>query len=68
MSAPPKTYRVYAYDMGQNSVTADFVKAADDEEAIAKAQACAASKCEIWDGKRLVAQIQAERRQARGAA
>jgi hypothetical protein len=64
MSAPPKTYRIYCYDMGQKSVTADFIKAAHDEEAIAKAEACAASKCEIWDGKRLVAQIEAERRQA----
>jgi hypothetical protein len=64
MSVPPKTYRIYCYDIGQKSVTADFIKAAHDEEAIAKAEVCAASKCEIWEGKRLVAQIEAERRLA----
>jgi hypothetical protein len=45
-------------------VTADFLKAAHDEEAIALAQACAATKLEIWDGKRLVAQL--ERQQPGG--
>ncbi len=64
MSAPPKTYRIYCYDVGQKSVSADFIKAAHDEDAIAQAEACAASKCEIWDGNRLVAQLEAERRQA----
>lgn len=64
MSFPAKTYRIYCYDVGQKSVTADFIKAAHDEDAIAQAEACASSKCEIWDGKRLVAQLDAERRHA----
>jgi hypothetical protein len=64
MSASPKTYRIYRYDIGQKSVTADFVQAADDEDAIVKAEDLVASKCEIWDGKRLVAQLEGERKQA----
>ena len=64
MSAPAKTYRVCRFDMSEKSVTADFIKAADDEEAIAKAEAWMATKCEVWDGDRLVAQLGAERRQA----
>lgn len=64
MSASLKIYRIYSFDMGQRSVTADFIKAAHDDDAIAQAEACLASKCEIWDGKRLVAQLEAERRQA----
>ena len=36
-----------------------------DEEAVAKAQAAGfGSKCEIWDGRRLVAQLEGERRNA----
>lgn len=65
MSAPKKTYRVYAFDLTRKEVTADFVKAANDEEAVATVQAGEfGSKCEIWDGRRLVAQIEGERRQA----
>ena len=64
MSGQPKTYRIYRYDVGQKSVSADFIKAADDEDAIAQAEAHSASKCEVWDGKRLVAQLEGERRQA----
>jgi len=64
MSASPKTYRIYRYDIGQKSVTADFIRAADDDDAIAKAEDLVASKCEIWDGKRLVAQLEGERKQA----
>ena len=65
MSSPQKIYRVYCYDMATKVVTADFLKAATDEEAIAKAEAAGfGSKCEVWDGKRLVAQLEAERRQA----
>ena len=62
MSVPPKTYRIYCYDIGQKSVTADFIKAAHDEEAIAKAEVCAASKCEIWEGSRLVTSLRRENR------
>ncbi len=65
MSAPPKMYRFYCFDVSRGEVTADFIRAADDEEAIAKLQATGfGSKCELWDGKRLVAQLEAERRQA----
>ena len=61
MSAPPKTYRVYRFeDDTRKSVTADFIKAAHDHEAIAKAEELAAAKCEIWDGKRLVASLERE--------
>jgi len=63
--APPKTYRVYCYDGARQIVTADFIHAADDADAVAKAQAAGfGSKCEIWDGKRLVAQLESERLQA----
>lgn len=65
MSAPLKTYRVYCFDVARKMVTADFIEAADDEEAIASAEAAGiASKCEIWDERRLVAQLEGERRQA----
>lgn len=65
MSAPLKTYRVYSYDAGRNVVSADFIKAADDADAIARTEAAAfAGKRELWDGRRMVAQIEGERRQA----
>ena len=65
MSAPSKTYRIYTFDLALSAVSADFIKAASDDEAIAKAEADGfGSKCEIWDGKRLVATLEAERRQA----
>lgn len=62
MSAPFKTYRVYHYD-GSMTLTGDLVDARSDDEAIALAQANArGSKCEIWDGQRLVSQFPAEQR------
>ena len=65
MSQPPKTYRIYCYDGVQKIVTADWIEAASDEEAIVKAQAAGfGSRCEIWEGKRLVAELEEERRQA----
>ena len=65
MSGPLKTYRVYCYDAAQKAVTADWLKACTDEEAIAEAKARGfGSKCEIWDGKRLVAALEHERRTA----
>ena len=46
-------------------VSADWLEAASDEEAIAKAEAKGyGSQCEIWDGRRLVAELGGERRQA----
>jgi len=65
MSAPLKTYRVYSFDLARKAVSADFIKAADDEQAVATAEASGfGSKCEIWDERRLVAQLEGERRQA----
>ena len=65
MSAPLNVYRVYSYDLARKTVAADFIKAADDDAAIAAVEAeGSASKCEIWLGRRLVAQIEGERRQA----
>ena len=65
MSAPQRTYRVYCYDAAHKIVTADFIEAASDDEAIAKAEAAGyGSKCEIWDDQRLVASLAAQRRSA----
>ena len=65
MLSPSKTYRIYCYDGGNKVVTADWIEAASDEEAIARAVATGfGSKCEIWYGRRLVAQLDGERRQA----
>ncbi len=65
MSELSKIYRVYSFDIERNAVSADFVKAASDEDAVASTKKAGfGSKCEIWEGKRLVAQLEAERRQA----
>jgi hypothetical protein len=66
LSEPQKTtYRVYCYDAVLQNVEVDSIEAASDEEAIAMAHAAGfGSKCEIWDGRRLVAQLDAERLQA----
>jgi hypothetical protein len=65
MSAPQKTYRLYCFDAALKVVSADWLDATTDEEAIADAQARGfGSKCEIWDGDRLVAQLEATRQQA----
>lgn len=62
MSSPQKTYRVYCFDSAHRVLTADWLEAADDAEAIAKAEAAGfGSKCELWDGRRLVATLSAER-------
>lgn len=63
MSSPEKIYRVYCFDAARHIVTADVLKASGDEEAIANAEAAGfGSKIEIWDGSRLVAQLEGERR------
>lgn len=65
MSEPPKTYRLYAFDGVHQILSAEFIEAAGDEEAMASAEALGLGrKCELWDGRRMVAQIEAERRQA----
>ena len=64
-SSVPKTYRVYCFDAQRMVVTAEFITAHNDEEAIALAEtADYGSKCELWDGRRLVAQLESERKQA----
>ena len=65
MSDQPKTYRVYCFDGSAMTLSGDFIKAHSDAEAIAKAEARGfKSKCEIWEGHRLVAQLEADRRLA----
>jgi hypothetical protein len=66
MSEPQKTtYRVYCYDAVLKNVEVDSIEAGSDEEAIAIATAAGfCTKTEIWDGRRLVAQLDGERRQA----
>lgn len=62
---PQSTYRVVCYDAGNKLVTADLIEAASDEDAIATAQAAGyGTKCEVWHGNRLVAQLEGERRLA----
>lgn len=65
MSSPTKTYRVYCFDAAHRVLTADLIEAASDEEAIATAEAKGfGSKCEIWDGRRLVAELEDRQQQA----
>ena len=65
MSDPQKTYRAYCFDAALHVVRVDEIEAAADQEAIASAEATGfGDKCEIWLGDRLVAQLEAERRQA----
>jgi hypothetical protein len=64
-AAPKKTYRICCYDAANRILTAELVDAASDEAAVAMADAtCAGQMAEIWQGRRLVAQLEAERRQA----
>lgn len=57
------TYRVYSFDGSAMTVSGDMIQAASDELAIVKAEARGfGSKCEIWQGNRLVAQLEGERR------
>lgn len=65
MSTYSKTYRVYCFDADRGVVSADFVNAASDDAAIAMTKAAGfGSKCEIWDGKRLIGIFEKERHQA----
>jgi hypothetical protein len=65
MSSPAKTYRIYCFDAANKVVTADWLEAASDKAAIALAEAQGfGTKCEIWDGTRLVAQLEAGSREA----
>lgn len=63
MSHPLRTYRIYCYDGANRMLTSDWLKAENDEDAIAEARAAGfGSQCEIWDGRRLVASLQEEER------
>ena len=65
MSAPTITYRVYCFDAARNVLTAEEVNAASDADAIARVEAAGfGSKCEIWNGDRMIFQLEDERRQA----
>jgi hypothetical protein len=61
MSDPSKTYRVYSYDSVHQLVTAELVEAETDEDAIRGAQAAGfGTRCEVWEGNRLVAELGVE--------
>ena len=63
MSQPRNTYRIYRYDAASMNLSAEFVEASSHEEAIELIQTKGfGSKCEIWQGRELVATHGAERR------
>lgn len=59
MSAPAnKTYRVYCFDGVHKALTHDLIEAPSDNEAIAQANALDfGTRCELWEGDRLVAKL-----------
>ena len=55
MSSRKPNYRLYSVD-DFYFLKSEWLEAADDQEAIAAAQAAnPGSRCELWDGQRLVA-------------
>ena len=63
--APKPNYRVYCLDGVNKVVSAEWMDAGDDEEAIAAVRATYPEyDCELWDGRRLVAKIESNRRSA----
>jgi hypothetical protein len=59
---PSENYRYYCLDVDGRLHNADWFKADSDEQAVALiADKHPGSKCEVWQGNRLVAQIPAER-------
>ena len=65
MSTSQETYRIYCFDSALQLVTADEILASSDEEATAAAKAAPfCSKCEVWHGRRLVAEFEGVRREA----
>ena len=62
MSQDHPRYRVYTLDGVRRIVSADWIDANSDEEAIAIVQAtCRGLQCEIWHGERFVAKVEATR-------
>ena len=64
MSAPLKDYRVFGFDDVRHLVTSDWLAASSDEEAISLATGLGFTKSELWEGDRLVAQLEEEHRAA----
>ena len=65
MSGPRLTYRVYCFDGLRRTLNADLLEADSDETVIAIVESSGfGTKSEIWHGDRLVAELQAARRQA----
>jgi hypothetical protein len=60
MSSRKPNYRLYSVD-DSYFLKSEWLEALDDEEAIAAAQAAnPRSRCELWDGQRLVATFEQE--------
>jgi hypothetical protein len=65
LTAPSITYRVYCFDAARHVVSVEEIRAPSDAEAIAIAESAGfGTKCELWDGRRLVAQLEDQRLQA----
>ena len=65
MSSEESNYRVYCHGGANKVVNAEWVDARSDEEAVAFVEATYPSyDCELWEGRRLVATIQSDRRRA----
>jgi hypothetical protein len=65
LSYSPHIYRAYCFDHARKSVSVEEIDAGTDEEAIAAAEAAGfGSQCEVWQGRRLVAQLEGARREA----
>ena len=63
--SPRQTYRLYMFDGVRMVLSNDLIEAASDEEALAAAHlAGSGTRTELWQGRRLVAEIEAERQQA----
>jgi hypothetical protein len=58
MGTETRSYRLYCFDEARKIVLADWLKAIDDVDAIARAEAGGyGTRCELWDGRRLVAEL-----------
>ncbi len=65
MSTPRKTYRVVCYDTAHNVLTSDLIEAESDAEAIAIVEALDfCTKWELWEGARLITQLEARQQRA----